>query len=67
MITKIRRLTDKARGRLVMLAHEDRGSSTAEMVVYTAIFIGIAILVGKVFGQAIEAEASKVAKQITSQ
>lgn len=67
MLEKIRGLTDKARGRLVMLAHEDRGSSTAETVLIAAIFIAIAIVVGKVFGNAIVDEANKVAKQITSQ
>ncbi|WP_194891314.1 hypothetical protein [Catenulispora pinisilvae] len=67
MITKVRSLVDTVRGRLVMIAHEDRGSSAAEMAVVTGILVAIAVLVGKVFGTAIVAEANKVAKQITSQ
>jgi hypothetical protein len=67
MITKIRSLADKARSRMVMLAHDDRGSSAAEIVLYTAIFVGIAVIVGSVFGHAIETEANKVATQITGQ
>ncbi|MEY9887690.1 hypothetical protein ABIA31_001319 [Catenulispora sp. MAP5-51] len=67
MITRIRGLADKARGRLVMLAHEDRGSGIAENVVVIGIFVAIAVLVGKLFGHAIVAEAGKVANQITAQ
>jgi len=67
MNEKIRSLADRVRDRFVMLAHDDRGSSIAETVLVTAVFIGIAVLVGKVFGSAIVDEANKVAKQITSQ
>lgn len=67
MITKIRSVADRIRGRLAMIAHEDRGSSTVEAVLIAAIFVAIAIVVGKVFGNAIVDEANKVAKQITSQ
>lgn len=67
MITKVCSLATTARGRLIMLAHEDRGSISAEWAVLAAVFIGIAIVVGKVFGHAIELEANKVASQITSQ
>lgn len=67
MATKIRRLADKMRGRLVMIAHDDRGSVSAEAVVIAAVFIAIAVIVGKVFGHAIETEAGKVANQITGQ
>lgn len=67
MATKIRRLADKVRGRLVMIAHDDRGSGVVEAVVIAAVFVGIAVLVGKIFGHAIETEAGKVANQITGQ
>ncbi|ACU77415.1 hypothetical protein Caci_8596 [Catenulispora acidiphila DSM 44928] len=67
MIAKIRSLADKARGRLVMLAHDDRGSGIAENVVMIGIFVAIAVIVGKLFGDAIVTEAGKVANQITGQ
>ena len=67
MRTKIRRLADKVRGRLVMLAHDDRGSGIADTVIMIGIFVTIAVLVGKLFGNAIEAEAGKIANQITAQ
>ena len=67
MIAKIRKLVDKARGRMVLLAHEDRGSGIADNVIMIGIFVALAVLVGKLFGHAIAAEAGKVANQITAQ